>query len=160
MRRRDRSVPRTGKPSGNFTARLRRASSATNPSAQHSCPVSISRSSSRLTAPSDLAAEKRTFASRKIRIALESASGFLPAGQDLLQVGLGFVELADPLFPVDLDRERHRGAEQQAFGRRLRDEMIVGLEAERGTQFRRQRYDAAASDGKGGFHGCRIAEMQ
>jgi hypothetical protein len=100
------------------------------------------------------------FASRKIRICRGSACGFFPAAQDLLQIGLGFVELADPFLALDLDRERHRGTKEQAFRRRLGDEMIVCLEAERGTEFCRQRYYAAARDSEGGFHGRRLAEMQ
>ena len=84
----------------------------------------------------------------------------LLASQRLVQIGLGFVELADALLGVQLHRQGDGGAQQQALGRGLGDQLIVGLEAERLAQLRGQRDDAAAGDGEGGFHGRSLAEMQ
>src|SRR6266853_6295169 len=44
---------------------------------------------------------------RFARVGLQSARGFLSLSQDLLQIGLGFVELPDSPLAVDLDREPH-----------------------------------------------------
>src|SRR5439155_23701449 len=118
--------------------------------------------SSRRTAPSDLAAEKRTLASRKIRIRRRSAAGprLLLSAQDLLELGFSLVEFADPLVAVDLDRQRDGGAEEQPFGRRLRDELVVGLDAEGLAELGRQGHDAASADTEGGFHEFSMAETQ
>jgi hypothetical protein len=78
--------------------------------------------------------------------------------QHLCQLRFGCVELPLAFRRVHLDRQRDRRPKQQPLGRHLRDQLVVGLQAQRLAELRRQRDHAPAGDGDGGTHRCSFAE--